>query len=198
MNFIFDIGNVLIDFKPEQFLREILNDPQSEQKINEIIFKSEEWVKLDEGLITPQQACDNFCRRKPEYKELIIKVMDKIPEMLTPMDETAGLLPKIKNLGHKLYYLSNYHKGLSRYIREKYSFFDLFDGGVFSCDIHMIKPSPDIYRYFLNKYNLEPQDCVFFDDTAQNIKSAQKEGIKSVLFTGVGVLNDYLKELDQK
>ena len=198
MNFIFDIGNVLIDFKPKQFLHRVLNNPPDEQKINEIIFKSEEWVKLDEGFITPREACDNFCKREPEYKELIIKVMDKIPEMLTPIKETIELLPNIKNRGHKLYYLSNYHKGLSRYIRDKYSFFDLFDGGVFSCDIHMTKPSPEIYRYFLNKYNLVPQDCVFFDDMAENAQAAQKEGINGVLFTGVEVLNGFIKELDKK
>ena len=32
MNFIFDIGNVLVDFKPEQFLRELLNNPADEKK----------------------------------------------------------------------------------------------------------------------------------------------------------------------
>ena len=197
MNFIFDIGNVLIEFKPKQFLRKVLNNPADEQKINELIFKSEEWVKLDEGVITPEEACNNFCRREPEYKELIIKVMDKIPEMLTPMEATIDLLPKIKNLGHNLYFLSNYHQGLSQYIRDKYSFFELFDGGVFSCDIHMIKPSPGIYRYFLNKYNLTPQDCVFFDDMAENKEAAQKEGIKGVLFTGVDVVSDFIEDLNK-
>jgi len=136
MNFIFDIGNVLIDFKPETFLHRLINNPLDEDKINEIIFKSNEWVKLDEGTITSKEACSNFCLREPKYQELIIKTMEKIPEMLTPMPKTIELLPKIKESGHRLYFLSNYHKELSRYVQDKYPFWGLFDGGVFSCDIH--------------------------------------------------------------
>lgn len=43
MNFIFDIGNVLLDFKPELFLHMLFDNPLEEEKINEIIFKSTEW-----------------------------------------------------------------------------------------------------------------------------------------------------------
>jgi putative hydrolase of the HAD superfamily len=192
MNFIFDIGNVLIDFKPEQFLYTLFNDPPVEKKINEIIYKSPEWVRLDEGTITPQEACLNFCAKEPEYKELIAEVMDKLPEMLTPIQKTIALLPEIKKQGHKLYYLSNYHKELSRYIQNKYSFFKLFDGGVFSCDVHMVKPDPAIYRYLLDKYKLKPEDCVFIDDTKENVLAAEKEGIKGVLFTDAAVLEEYM------
>ena len=192
MNFIFDIGNVLIDFKPEQFLYTLFNDPPVEKKINEIIYKSPEWVRLDEGTITPQEACLNFCAKEPEYKELIAEVMDKLPEMLTLIQKTIALLPEIKKQGHKLYYLSNYHKELSRYIQNKYSFFKLFDGGVFSCDVHMVKPDPAIYRYLLDKYKLKPEDCVFIDDTKENVLAAEKEGIKGVLFTDAAVLEEYM------
>lgn len=196
MNFIFDIGNVLVDFKPEQFLHALLDNPSNEGKLNEIIFKSDEWVKLDEGTITPEEACMNFCAREPEYKELIVKVMDKIPDMLTPIRETSDMLPKIKNLGHKLYYLSNYHEGLSRFILNKYSFFELFDGGVFSCDVHMIKPYPEIYHYILDKYGLDPKDCVFFDDTEENVAAAEKLGIKGVLFTDINKLEGFMKSIE--
>jgi FMN phosphatase YigB (HAD superfamily) len=43
-----------------------------------------------------------------------------------------------------------------------------------------------------------PQDCVFFDDMAENAQAAQKEGINGVLFTGAEVLNGFIKELDKK
>lgn len=192
MNFIFDIGNVLIDFKPELFLNSLINNPLDKTKINEIIFKSNEWIKLDEGTITPKEACSNFCLREPQYQELIIKTMKKLPEMLTPIAKTVELLPKIKASGHKLYFLSNYHKELSRYIKDKYSFFDLFDGGVFSCDVHMLKPSIEIYQYILDKYGLDPQDCLFFDDTEKNVKAAEKLGIKGIIFTDEQKVIDFI------
>lgn len=194
MNYIFDIGNVLINFKPESFLHTLLKNPSDEAKINEIIFRSAEWVKLDEGTITPKEACSKFCLREPEYRELIMKVMHEIPTMLKPISKTIELLPKIKNLGHKLYYLSNYHKELSSYLQNKYTFFNLFDGGVFSCDVHMLKPSAEIYEYLLNKYQLSPRDCVFFDDTNENVLAAEKLGIKGVLFKNASQIESFIGE----
>lgn len=110
--------------------------------------------------------------------------MDNLPNMLTPIAETIELLPKIKESGHKLYYLSNYHKELSRYIKNKYSFFNYFDGGVFSCDVNVVKPSVKIYQHFLDKYRLEPRECLFFDDMEQNVSAAKESGINGILFTG--------------
>lgn len=192
MNYIFDIGNVLINFNPERFLHTLLNNPSDEAKLNEIIFKSAEWVRLDEGTITPKEACSNFCLREPDYQELIIKVMHEIPTMLTTKSESIELLPKIKSFGHKLYYLSNYHKELSSYLQNEYSFLNLFDGGVFSCDVHMLKPSAEIYEYLLNKYQLNPKDCVFFDDTNENVIAAEKLGIKGVLFKDASQIESLL------
>lgn len=193
MNFIFDIGNVLVDFKPEPFLRSLLNDPPLEEEINRIIYKSNEWIRLDRGDITHEEACGIFCAREPQYRELICRTMERIPEMLTPISETAELLPKIKAAGYSLYYLSNYHKELSRYILEKYPFFGLFDGGVFSCDIHALKPDPEIYRCLLDKYALDPRDCLFFDDVEENVSAAESLGIKGVLFTGAGIISEFVE-----
>ena len=195
MNFIFDIGNVLVDFKPDEFLHELLNNPQDEKKINETIYKSRQWIELDLGTITSEEACAIFCEREPEYKAVIEKVMGKLPEMFTPKQRTIDILPEIKKLGHKLYYLSNFHKELSRNILDRYAFFDLFDGGVFSCDVHMVKPNPEIYRRILDNYGLAPRDCVFFDDTKVNVDAAAEIGITGVLFADARNLEDFIKTI---
>jgi len=192
MNFIFDIGNVLINFKPIVFLETLFNEQIVIDKLNKTIFMSPEWLKLDQGVITPQEAQEIFYIREPNYRAEIQLTMSKLKDMLTPIPETIKLLPQIKNLGHKLYYLSNYHKELSRYIFNEYSFFSLFDGGVFSCDIHVIKPSSEIYRHLLQKYKLSPKDSLFFDDMEQNIVAAQKEGINGILFTDAKCVKPFL------
>jgi haloacid dehalogenase superfamily, subfamily IA, variant 3 with third motif having DD or ED len=196
MNFIFDIGNVLIDFKPEQFLHTLFNNPLDETKINDIIFRSNEWIRLDQGTITPKEASENFCSEEPKYKGQIIKTMKKLPDMLTPIHRTIEMLPRIKTSGHKLYYLSNYHRELSRYVQDRYPFFSLFDGGVFSCDVHMLKPSAEIYQYILDKYQLNARECVFFDDTERNITAAEKIGIKGVLFTDVCQIEHFIADIN--
>lgn len=192
MNFIFDIGNVLIDFKPEIFLRQLLRDPAVEPEINRIIFKSREWVELDRGTVKPEEACRNFCAREPGYSPLIRKTMAHLTDMLTPMMDTVELLPAIKNAGHKLFFLSNYHTELKRFVLRRYSFFSLFDGGIFSCDVHMLKPSPEFYELLLQKYDLCPRECVFFDDMPQNVAAAQKAGMRGVVFKDAADLRRFL------
>jgi putative hydrolase of the HAD superfamily len=192
MNFIFDIGNVLIYFKPREFLRDLFHDPVTEGALYDVIFDSEEWLELDRGTVTPAEACAAFCTRAPTYRENIIEAMNRLPEMLMPIPETVEMLPKIKQAGHSLYYLSNYHKALSAYIQNEYPFFKLFDGGVFSCDIHMVKPSPGIYRFFLEKYTLDPKSCLFFDDVENNIKSAELCGMKGILYKDETSIRDNL------
>ncbi len=192
MNFIFDIGNVLVDFKPKEFLHSLLDNPADEAKIFEIIFKSREWIQMDLGLLSPQEARADFCLREPNYRKTIEKTMDQIPEMLTQITRTAELLPKIKAAGHKLYYLSNYPRELSFYIRDRYSFFELFEGGLFSWEIHALKPSAEIYHALLDRYSLNPKDCLFFDDMEINVAAAEELGIKSVLFTDAQVVLPFI------
>ncbi|MGD1997294.1 MAG: HAD family hydrolase [Candidatus Dependentiae bacterium] len=44
------------------------------------------------------------------------------------------------------------------------------------------KPDPAIFEYFLTEYDLQPQECLFIDDTPRNVAVAQEIGIDGVLF----------------
>ncbi|MCL2107564.1 MAG: HAD family phosphatase [Oscillospiraceae bacterium] len=192
MHFILDIGNVLIDFKPEKFLRSLLNDPPGEDRMNRLIFQGPEWVKLDEGRITQEEALAIFLAKEPLHQELTKKVMDNLTGLLTPIPETIALLPRVKMAGHGLYFLSNYHDKLRHYILARYPFFSLFDGGVFSCDVHITKPAAGIYTCLLDQYRLKPEDCLFFDDMAPNTAAAERLGMRAVLFSGAGDIERFL------
>ena len=50
--------------------------------------------------------------------------------------------------------------------------FELVDGCVLSYEGHQVKPNPSIYKTLLEKYQLNPQESVFIDDNAKNIKTA--------------------------
>ena len=46
----------------------------------------------------------------------------------------------------------------------------------------MIKPFKEIYNYTLDKYNLDPKECVFIDDRLNNVEGAIKCEINGILF----------------
>jgi lysophospholipase L1-like esterase len=56
------------------------------------------------------------------------------------------------------------------------------DGGVWSCDVHVIKPDAEIYRILFEKYGLVPEECLFIDDHGENIAIGKKFGMKGIVF----------------
>jgi putative hydrolase of the HAD superfamily len=188
LNYIFDIGNVLINFRPKEYLPRLFPDPKTQEAVYQTIFASREWIELDMGNITPEAALEIFCAQEPNYAEPIRLMMSRLTDLLTPIPETVALLPEIKAAGHGLYYLSNYPAALRDYTVRENPFFEWFDGGVFSCDVHIVKPSPEIYRCLLKKYHLSPASCLFIDDLAENVKTAEAEGMRGMVFTGASQL----------
>ena len=49
---IFDIGGVMVDFDPKAYLVDRLCSAEMEEKVYDLTFGSEEWKKLDAGLIS--------------------------------------------------------------------------------------------------------------------------------------------------
>ena len=47
-----------------------------------------------------------------------------------------------------------------------------------------VKPQEKIYRILLERYALDPTQCVFIDDYAENVQGAQAVGMNSFVFTG--------------
>lgn len=64
-----------------------------------------------------------------------------------------------------------------------------------SGEVHMLKPNPDIYEYFLERYSLKPEECVFIDDCVENIVGAALVGIKGIVFEDAGQLSAELEPL---
>jgi putative hydrolase of the HAD superfamily len=66
----------------------------------------------------------------------------------------------------------------------EYGDYDIFDAVYASNKIGISKPDPDFYWYILKKERTKPENTIFVDDIEENVLSAQKIGIKSILFTG--------------
>ena len=192
LNFIFDFGNVLVDFKPVVYLSGLFSDKSLIELLNDMIFSSPEWLMMDKGSLTRDEAIDIFCAREPGYQEEIRLTMNNTNDIVSPIEETIELLPKIKENGHRLYYLSNMPIETRAFLLENHEYIKMFDGGVFSCDVNALKPSPEIYKILLDRYNLIPGECIFFDDVERNVAAAEKEGIKGVLFTTAECILDYI------
>ncbi|MGB4761829.1 MAG: HAD family phosphatase [Candidatus Saccharimonas sp.] len=57
-----------------------------------------------------------------------------------------------------------------------------FDEVALSCDIHLIKPDPEIFKYVAERLGLLPEECVMIDDRAENCEGASRAGMHTVWF----------------
>ena len=51
-NIIFDLGGVVVDFDPREFLVDHFMNERVEDQLYDITFGSEEWLQMDAGLLT--------------------------------------------------------------------------------------------------------------------------------------------------
>ena len=48
----------------------------------------------------------------------------------------------------------------------------------------MVKPCAEIYDLLYETFHLVPQECLFIDDSAQNIEGAERTGMPGIVFHG--------------
>jgi putative hydrolase of the HAD superfamily len=182
-NIIFDLGKVLLNFEPLEYLYKNIPEKERAYKIYEEVFKSNEWIMLDRGVITEKEAINRICDRNTENNQLIKDVMNDWYEILTPMEDVVDILKELKLLGYKIYFLSNFHLLAFESVSKKYDFFRSFDGGIVSYKEKVLKPENEIYNKLVSTYEVSPSESIFIDDKKENIISAEKLGFKTVLFT---------------
>jgi putative hydrolase of the HAD superfamily len=182
-NIIFDVGNVLINFKPDQFLKRFVNDEYRIKEFITKVIKSELWLKLDRGIISLQEARDEYLKRFPEEKNLLSTFFNHWKEMLTPITHNIQLLQELKSNDYQIYLLSNYIKEALDYVQTRNEFFTIVDGKVISSEIKSAKPEAKMYQSLIDKYNLEPEQCVFIDDIESNLHQARSLNMKTIHYS---------------
>lgn len=183
-NIIFDLGNVLISFKPSEYFEKKKYPETIKATILSDIFGSKEWLMIDNGEISTQEAIDSIAKKSSLNKEEIVHIFNLRTDLMYPLDYNVRILPELKKRGLRLYYLSNFPLDIFDEIKSGYYFFKHFDGGLISAEAKFSKPDVRIYEILLEKYSLIPGECLFIDDNEKNVKSAEKIGMKGLVTHG--------------
>ena len=180
---IFDMGNVLMRYDPEIPLKKFVKTEQARNLIRRELFEGPEWVEADRGMISEEEMYESVARRIPEkYHEELKKCVYEWIICMKPLEKSVKLCEDARKWGYQTYVLSNAAQSFYEYFPKFYRMED-FDGVVVSSDVHLIKPDVRIYAYLLEKYHLNPEECLFLDDREDNVEAARKAGMQSMLFT---------------
>ena len=197
-NIIFDLGNVIFNFKPEEFLRRFTIDYDYIEYFISNVIRSKIWLELDRGKISIKEAEIEFKKKFPKDQEFIELFFTYWMEMLTPIQENVEILYDLKSNGYRIYILSNFIIEAFEFVKQKYDFLSLFDGKIISGQVKVIKPDLEIYRKLINKYGLIPEECIFIDDVRAFLSRAKKLNIKTILFNKNTDLRTELRYLNVK
>ena len=177
-NIVFDIGNVLVKGRCSSILNKMSCSEQEKEIINNTFMSN--YSELDLGKMTIGQYIEK-CNMP---KEIVEKYGDILRGYYKYRDlnyDLLKLIPRLKQHGYNIYYLSDNNKEAFNYWLNLPEF-SCVDGYVVSCDYQCVKASRKLFEIFLSKYNLNPKECLFIDDRSINIEIARKLGFKCILY----------------
>lgn len=181
-NIVFDIGNVLVDYNIKEFLAGKGFEPDMIKRILRASIMSPYWEAFERCDLNEEEVTAAFVSLDPEIEPQIKKAYENITGMLTIRPFAIDLVKQLKQEGYGVYYLSNYSSKAYRECNDSLAFMEYTDGGCLSFQEKMTKPDVNFYKSFLEKFQLNAQECLFVDDTPINVEVAQQLGFQGIVF----------------
>ncbi len=183
-NIVFDMGNVLVIYDPVRVCRVYAQDEEEIEWIRRELFGSEEWILLDKGAVTEEEAMERVRRRLPN--ERLRALADRCMQEwhihnIEPRPGMEELVRDLKGMGLGIYLCSNASRRLRVY-EGRLPGNRYFDGTIVSAEEGVLKPDAAIYKRLFEKYSLCPEECFFIDDLPANIEGGRACGMDGYCF----------------
>jgi len=198
MEIILDMGNVLLEWNKDKILKAVAKTQKDYLILDKAIFQSGLWERLDLGTLTREELVDKVLSLLGDcYQKKVEEVIWNWPAYIDIYTEVFPLLARLKENGHRIFVLSNTSPVFYELLKNQLApLAKILDGFVLSCDIKVIKPDRKMFEEILSKYELDPANCVFLDDLADNTKMAESLGIKAYQVKQRSDLVDILKKFE--
>jgi len=172
---IFDLGGVLVDWKPEYLYRKVFNGNEKKVQwfLNNVCTSA--WNAEQDAGRTIEEAENVKIAEFPEHEHLIRLFYSKWHQMFSgSIEENVALFKALKASGNfKIYALTNWSAEKWDLGLELFPFFNYFDGVVVSGQEKMRKPYLEIYELILNRFQINPEKTIFIDDNEENVIAAK-------------------------
>lgn len=181
-NVVFDIGDVLFHFRWQEMLMDYGLSREDAYRVGmETIGDGLGiWKNLDMGYMDQEEVIEMFAGKYPQDADAIAYFIRHTEYMPVPHVKVWRLIRRLKEAGYRIYLLSNYPDRMFHKHTEYADFMQDIDGAVVSYMVHAMKPEPEIYETLLERYDLRPEQTLFFDDREDNVRGAWAVGMKAV------------------
>ena len=189
-NIILDVGGILFDDSKKN-IEYVLN------KKCDLIYQKAYGTGFKECLLgykTVQEHINNLYNT-PDFKDISYILSKENLSITYPvMSKNLEYIKKLKAMGYKIYLLTNITEDSYNYINNVINIEAVFDGGIYSYQEHVIKPNPIIYNLLIDRFKLNKEETIFFDDKEKNIIAAHNAGIRGIVFNSIDDIKNNLYE----
>ncbi|MDK2966680.1 MULTISPECIES: HAD family phosphatase [Lacrimispora] len=200
-NIVFDMGKVLVDYEGHKVGTVFIEDERERKEVCTSVFDSQEWLLLDMGLISEEDALQRMQSRlttdhAKEMAELCLKHWHEYN--MKPVKEMGELVRELKEQGYGIYLCSNASLRLLT-CRDIIPGIEYFDGVLFSAEVKCMKPQKEMYEHLFERFHLNPRECFFIDDLLMNVEGARACGMEGYCFADRNIegLKECLSKLNE-
>lgn len=181
---IFDFFGVLVTEGFKQFLDNYFSDSKD---------KRQQAIDLVNQVDLGRISMDAF---RTELGRLAGVTPEKVSEELGGNKPNKPLLSIIRRLkdDYKISILSNSSMDFPRKFLDADDI-DLFDDIILSYRHGVVKPDPEIYKIAATRLGVEPEECLFIDDSLGHIEGAESVGMKGIYYRDIIQLKKDLETL---
>ncbi len=162
---LFDMVDVLI-FKKDNY------SPKTSDQIN-----ADNIEKLFNHL-DDQKLISDVKEKLKLNDEEIKRAVRLMPEKYEKFENLWNFLPELRKK-YKMAIINNGNAVALKYWKEKFDF-SVFDYFINSAEEKIKKPDPKIFLLACKRLGVKPEECLFMDDSLENIESAKKLGMETI------------------
>lgn len=183
---LFDLGGVIMDIKRDNCVASLrrLGMANPGEFLGDYGQKGP-FLALEKGEITPVEFHNELKTILPQGvtdEEIDMAFNDFLVGI--PVERLRKLEELHKN--HKIYMLSNTNaimwdsKIADEFRKDGHNRDYYFDGCVTSFEVRSYKPDEKIFKTVIDRFNLNPRDVIFLDDSEENCAAARRLGFNAI------------------
>ena len=185
---VFDFGRVVFRWRPEALVSAVIphraTDPQAVRHWVDQVFQGDggDWCDFDRGVVEPPELARRIAARTGLSEPEVAAIIEGSPDELVPLPATIAWMRRWHAQGRPLHYLSNMPEPFAAHFERTHDFMQLFESGVFSSRVKLVKPDPAIFEHAASVFRRPPANLLFLDDQLPNIVAARAAGWQAIHF----------------
>ena len=192
---VFDLGKVLLDFDYSIAAHRIAEKSRSGvDEARFFIAQSPLLHRYETGLGTTQEFFAEICRLSG-FSGTADEFAEFFSDIFAPIQPMIQLQAELRQAGIRTYIFSNTNDLAICHIRERFPFFNQFDGYILSYEHRSMKPDAKLYEIVERETRSSGREIIYLDDRLENVEAGRNRDWQAILHESPEKSRTALKQL---